>query len=265
VGAAVRIVLSGATGRMGQALAGLAAEDPSLQLVGGIGRQEGGRACDIGCPIVHTAASAGEVIRACDVVIDFSSPELLRELLAEQGDAIAGKALVVGTTGLDDGALAQLADASRRSPVLRAANFSVGVNLLLALAERAGAVLGPDYDVEIVEAHHRRKADAPSGTALALGEAVAAGRAVELERVRVDGRSGRPGARPAGEIGFHAVRGGDVVGEHRVMLIGERERVELVHIAQDRTLFAEGALRAARWLAGRPAGEYTMKDVLGLA
>ncbi|HEX7243150.1 MAG TPA: 4-hydroxy-tetrahydrodipicolinate reductase, partial [Longimicrobiaceae bacterium] len=118
---------------------------------------------------------------------------------------------------------------------------------------------------EIVEAHHRRKADAPSGTALALGEAVARGRGVALDAVRVDGRSGRPGERPRGEVGFHAVRGGDVVGEHRVMLIGDRERVELGHLAQDRALFAEGALRAARWLAGRPAGSYTMRDVLGLA
>jgi 4-hydroxy-tetrahydrodipicolinate reductase len=250
---------------MGQAIAALAAEDASVRLVGGIGRQEGERACDIGCPVVHAASAAGEVIRECDVVVDFSAPELLAELLDTQGDALAGKALVVGTTGLGDDLLHRLGSAGRRSATLRAANFSVGVNLLLALAERAGAVLGPDYDVEIVEAHHRRKVDAPSGTALALGESVAAGRGVDLARVRIDGRSGRPGARPSGEIGFHALRGGDVVGEHRVMFIGERERVELAHVAQDRTLFAEGALRAAKWLAGKAPGEYTMRDVLGLA
>jgi len=265
VGEPIRVVLSGATGRMGQAIAALAADHEGLQLVGGIGRQDGDAACDIGCPVVHSASSAGEVIRAADVVVDFSSPELLRELLVDQGDALAGRALVVGTTGLDAELTERFHAAARRGPVLMAANFSVGVNLLLALAERAAATLGPEYDVEIVEAHHRRKVDAPSGTALALGEAVATGRGVDLARVRVDGRSGRPGARPAGEVGFHAVRGGDVVGDHRVMFIGDRERVELVHVAQDRTLFAEGALRAARWLAGRPAGEYTMRDVLGLA
>jgi 4-hydroxy-tetrahydrodipicolinate reductase len=265
VGEPIRLVLSGATGRMGQAIAALAADDGAFQLVGGIGRQEGDAACDIGCPVVHTAASAGEAIRAADVVVDFSSPELLRELLQDQGDALAGHALVVGTTGLDGELLRLFRRAAERGPVLMAANFSVGVNLLLALAERAAAVLGPEYDVEIVEAHHRRKVDAPSGTALALGESVAQGRGVELAKVRVDGRSGRPGARPEGEVGFHSVRGGDVVGDHRVMFIGDRERVELVHVAQDRALFAEGALRAARWLAGRPAGEYTMRDVLGLA
>ena len=125
-------------------------------------------------------------------------------------------------------------------------------------------MLGDDYDVEIVEAHHRRKADAPSGTALALGEAVARGRGVELADVRIDGRSGRPGERPRGEVAFHALRGGDIVGEHEVMLIGERERVLLGHVAQDRALFAEGALRAARWIARKEPGTYTMKDVLGL-
>ena len=155
--------------------------------------------------------------------------------------------------------------AAERGAVLQAANFSVGVNLLLALAERAAAVLGDDYDVEIVEAHHRRKADAPSGTALALGESVAAGRGVKLGEVRVDGRSGRPGERARGEIGFHALRGGEIVGEHEVAFIGAKERVTLGHVASDRALFAEGALRAARWIAGKPAGRYTMADVLGLS
>ncbi len=261
--APVRIVLSGATGRMGQALAALIAADERSVLVGGIGREEG-RACDVGCAVVHDAEHAGEVLGEADVVVDFSSPELLSALLRGQGRALAGKALVVGTTGLAEAEEVLLEEAARRSPVLVAANFSVGVNLLLALAERAAAVLGPEYDVEIVEAHHRRKVDAPSGTALALGEAVAKGRDVDLGTVRTDGRTGRPGARPRGEIGFHSLRGGDVVGEHRVSFIGERERIELAHVAADRSLFAEGALRAARWLAGRPAGRYTMTDVLGL-
>jgi 4-hydroxy-tetrahydrodipicolinate reductase len=137
------------------------------------------------------------------------------------------------------------------------------VNVLLSLVRDAARAL-EGYDVEIVEAHHRRKEDAPSGTALALGEAVADGRGLTLDRVRRDGRSGRPGPRPDGEIGFHAVRGGQVVGDHEVLFLGEMERVELVHRASDRTLFAAGALRAARWLSGRPAGRYTMLDVLGI-
>ncbi|HEX8359133.1 MAG TPA: 4-hydroxy-tetrahydrodipicolinate reductase [Longimicrobium sp.] len=260
----LRIVLSGATGRMGTVLADLIHQDDALELVAGIGRIPE-RGCDVGCPVVETPETAGAWIREADVVVDFSSPDLLRRLVEGQGDEMAGKALVVGTTGLGDEGERLLDAAARRSPVLLAANFSVGVNLLLALAERAAAVLGPDFDAEIVEAHHRRKADAPSGTALALGEALARGRGVSLADVRVDGRSGHPGERTRGEIGFHAVRGGDIVGEHRVMLIGDRERIELGHFAQDRALFAEGALRAARWLAGKPAGRYTMRDVLGLS
>jgi 4-hydroxy-tetrahydrodipicolinate reductase len=259
----VRIVLSGATGRMGQTLAGLIADGGGLQLLGGIGRMPE-RGCDIGCPLVETPETAGAWMGEADVVVDFSAPELLHRLLEMHGGALAGKALVVGTTGLGEAEQALLSAQAERSAVLQAANFSVGVNLLVALAEQAASVLGDDYDVEIVEAHHRRKVDAPSGTALALGEAVARGRGVALADVRVDGRSGRPGERPRGEVGFHSVRGGDVVGEHSVMLIGERERVTLGHFAQDRALFAEGALRAARWMAGQAPGTYTMRDVLGL-
>ena len=262
--AALRVVLSGVTGRMGTVLAELIRLDDGIELVGGIGRIPE-RGCDVGCPIVETPETAGAWIREADVVIDFSSPELFGRLLEGQGDALAGKALVVGTTGLGDDGERALDAAARRTAVLPAANFSIGVNLLLALAEQAAAVLGDGYDAEIVEAHHRRKADAPSGTALALGEALARGRGVSLAEVRVDGRSGISGERPRGEIGFHSVRGGDIVGEHRVMLIGEREQVELGHVARDRALFAEGALRAARWLAGKPAGRYTMRDVLGLS
>lgn len=259
----VRIVLSGATGRMGQTLASLMAEDEGLRLVGGIGRMPE-RGCDIGCVIVETPETAGAWLHEADVVIDFSSPELLRRLLQMHGEALAGRALVVGTTGLTPDEQDLLRAQAGRSAILQAANFSVGVNLLVALAEQAASVLGDDYDVEIVEAHHRRKADAPSGTALALGEAVARGRRVKLADVRIDGRSGRAGERPRGEVAFHAVRGGDIVGEHQVMLIGERERVSLGHVAQDRALFAEGALRAARWIAGKEPGVYTMRDVLGL-
>jgi 4-hydroxy-tetrahydrodipicolinate reductase len=259
----LRVVVSGATGRMGSTLARLAEADPSLLIVGGLDRDGSGRSAP-GFPEIHTLADAGELIRSAEVVVDFSAPEFLRRLLSEQGDALAGRALVAGTTGLGAGEESLLSRAAERSPVLTAANFSVGVNVLLALVERAARALGDEYDVEIVEAHHRRKEDAPSGTALALGKAVAAGRGIELESVRRDGRSGRPGARPDGEIGFHALRGGSVVGEHDVLFIGELDRIELVHRASDRALFAAGALRAARWLAGRPAGRYEMRQVLGL-
>ncbi|HEX2188155.1 MAG TPA: 4-hydroxy-tetrahydrodipicolinate reductase [Longimicrobiaceae bacterium] len=261
----VRVVLSGASGRMGRTLARLAAEGAGVEVLAGLDRRgdpEG--ACDIGCPVLLAPEDAGEVLAAADVVVDFSAPEFLARLLRAQGGALAGRALVVGTTGLGDGERSLLDGLSRSAAVLTAANFSVGVNLLAALVEEAARVLGPAYDVEVVEAHHRRKADAPSGTALELARAAARGHDVELDSVRRDGRSGRPGERPAGEIGLHAVRGGDVVGEHRVMFLGDRERLELAHLAQDRALFAEGALRAARWIAGKPAGAYTMRDVLGL-
>jgi 4-hydroxy-tetrahydrodipicolinate reductase len=197
-------------------------------------------------------------------VLDFSAPGLLTRLLDTQLGELAGRAVVVGTTGLDAALLRRLEAVAGKSAVLVAAHFSLGVNLLLALAEEAAQLLPPDrFDVEIVETHHRHKVDAPSGTALALGEAVARGRGAQLDEVRRDGRSGQTGARPTGEIGFHALRGGMVPGEHRVFFLGGRERIELAHSASDRGLFAEGALLAARWMSGREAGWYTMRDVLG--
>lgn len=259
---ALKLVVSGATGRMGGTLRRLIAADRELELIGGIDRDDAGEAPP-DAPVVPLA-DAADLLSAADVVIDFSAPEFLRRLITEQGAALRGTALIVGTTGLQADEQRLLDEAATSSAVLVAANFSVTVNLLLVLAEQAARVLGPDYDVEVVEAHHRRKEDAPSGTALALGEAVARGREVELAQVRRDGRSGRPGARPTGEIGFHALRGGDVIGEHDVMFIGEMDRLTLSHHAADRSLFAAGALRAARWLADRPAGRYGMRDVLGL-
>jgi len=258
----LKLVLSGATGRMGTALRRLIEADSELELVGGIDRADAAER--VGGVRVAPLASSADLIRQADAVIDFSAPAFLGSLLREHSESLAGKALLVGTTGLGDAERSLLQAQAERGPVLVAANFSVAVNLLLILAEQAARVLGPEYDVEIVEAHHRRKEDAPSGTALALGEAVARGRSVELGSVRRDGRSGRPGARPAGEIGFHAIRGGDLIGEHDVMFIGELDRLTLSHHAADRSLFAAGALRAARWLVGRPAGQYSMQDVLGL-
>lgn len=257
------LVVSGATGKMGVSVARLVAHSGEWTLAGGIAPDSGADTAPF--PEIVDPAAAGALISRGAAVIDFSAPELLRTLLEKHGEALAGRPLVVGTTGLTESDHRLLDQQAERSPVLVAANFSVGVNVLLALAEQAAAALGVDYDIEIVEAHHRRKVDAPSGTALALGEAVARGRKVELEEVRRDGRSGHTGARQSGEIGFHAVRGGDVVGEHQLLFLGDLETVELAHRASDRSLFAAGALRAASWLLGRKPGRYTMKDVLGLA
>jgi 4-hydroxy-tetrahydrodipicolinate reductase len=259
---AIDLVVSGATGRMGRALGRLIAEADDLRVLGGIARSG---AETPGYPAVVVMDEAADLIARSRVVIDFSAPEQLRHLLARHGEALQGRALVVGTTGLDADLESQIQRLADQVAVLSAPNFGVGVNLLLGLVEKAARALGAgQYDVEIVEAHHRRKEDAPSGTALALGRAVAAGRGQELERVRRDGRSGRAGARPPDEIGFHAVRGGEVVGDHVVHFLGARERITIGHSAQSRDLFADGALVAARWLTGQGPGRYTMADVLGL-
>jgi 4-hydroxy-tetrahydrodipicolinate reductase len=253
---------------MGQALVRLAGEASDVHVIGGIGRvpARGADAERFGCPCIAHPDAAAELIRAANVVIDFSNAHATETLLREGRTALEGRALVIGTTALEPGAEAALDELARGAPVLTAANFSVGVNLLLALVERAAATLGADgYDAEIIEAHHRRKVDAPSGTALALGAALAKGRGSTLADVRRDGRSGDTGERAHGEIGLHALRGGGVIGDHRVLFLGERERIELRHEALDRSLFAEGALRAARWLAGREPGRYRMAHVLGLA
>lgn len=255
------IVICGIRGRMGRTLVSLAADRNDIAVTGGIASSADN---SLGIPVVPVEDAAG-IIAACDVIVDFSTAAGTRELVERAAGAIDGRALVIGTTGLDDATHSALDELTRRSAVLTTANFSVGVNLLIGLTKRVAAALdAAGYDIEIVESHHRRKVDAPSGTALALGEAAAAGREVVLEDVRRDGRSGRTGARPEGEIGFHAVRGGGIVGEHRVVFAGERERVELVHDALDRAVFAEGALKAARWIAEREPGRWTMQDMLGL-
>jgi 4-hydroxy-tetrahydrodipicolinate reductase len=264
----IKLVISGARGRMGQTLVGLIAHSRGFELCGGIDRERtaGGDSARYGFRTIETAETAGELIRAADVVLDFSSANGLQTLLTHRAGDLADKAIVIGTTGLTPEVLRLLAKASTTTAVMVSANFSVGVNLMLGLVDAAARVLAPDrFDVEIVEAHHNRKADAPSGTALALGHAVANGRGVALEALRRDGRSGNTGARVPGEIGFHALRGGDIVGEHQVHFIGARERIEIAHKAQDRALFAEGALVASEWISGKPPGSYSMKEVLGLA
>jgi 4-hydroxy-tetrahydrodipicolinate reductase len=251
---------------MGRALARLLAGSDDMRIVGGIARGHPGASPGaVGYPELVDPARAGALIRRSAVVIDFSAPAQLGVLLERHGDALSGRALVVGTTGLDASEESALDRVAATAAVLSSPNFSVGVNVLLGLVERAARVLPPDrYDVEIVEAHHAGKEDAPSGTALALGRAVAEGRGATLEDVRRDGRTGRTGARPRGEIGFHAVRGGGVVGEHAVRFLGALEELVVEHRARSRDLFAEGAVMAARWLAGREPGRYTMARVLGL-
>jgi 4-hydroxy-tetrahydrodipicolinate reductase len=206
-------------------------------------------------------ASDLEALAGADVYIDFTTPASSRA--AAEVAARHGVAGVIGTTGLGDDDVAAIDRLAAAAPALVAANFSLGVNLLIALAETASRALA-SYDAEVLELHHRRKVDAPSGTALALAEAVARGRDTSLDRVGRFAREGQVGPRTDEEIGVVAIRGGDIIGEHTVYLCAETERIELTHRAASRSLFADGALRAARWIAGKPAGRYSMRDVLGL-
>ncbi|MEO0361443.1 MAG: 4-hydroxy-tetrahydrodipicolinate reductase, partial [Pseudomonadota bacterium] len=204
-----------------------------------------------------------EVFAKAEAVLDFTSPDatVAHTELAAQARAVH----VVGTTGFEAAHLAAFEAAARHAAIVRAGNMSLGVNLLVALTRKVAAALDADFDVEVVEAHHRHKVDAPSGTALMLGEAAASGRGVSLDEVADRGRDGITGARGRGRIGFSAIRGGDVVGEHDVIFAGEGERVVLRHIASDRMLFARGAVKAALWGRGRKPGQYDMMDVLGLS
>jgi 4-hydroxy-tetrahydrodipicolinate reductase len=207
--------------------------------------------------------AAQEALPLCDVVIDFSNGQAaaaLAKLAAGRG----GPALVIGSTGLSQPDEAAIAEAARRIAIVRSGNFSLGVNLLLGLVEQAARALSAgDYDIEVFEAHHRRKVDAPSGTALMLGEAAARGRGVRLSESSERGRDGLTGPRQPGAIGFSVMRGGGIVGEHSVIFAAEDEILTLSHSARDRSLFARGAVEAAAWLSGRPAGLYDMQDVLG--
>lgn len=230
---------------MGRAIAA-AAEASGSRLAGGIGRGGDPRGL---------AAS-------CDVLVDFSAPAALEANLAAA--RAAATPIVIGTTGLDEADLDLVEAAAKEVAVLRAANMSLGVNLLAHLVREAAAKLGDDWDIEIVEMHHRHKADAPSGTALLLGAAAAEGRGVDLAAVSDRVRDGITGPRQRGRIGFAALRGGSVAGDHQLILAGEGERLELGHRAESREIFARGALRAASWLHARPPGLYAMTDVLGL-
>jgi len=264
-----RIGIVGCAGRMGQMLVREVTGTAGCTLAGGteapgnaaVG-SDIGEISGVGPLQMKIGGDAAALFAAADAVIDFTSPKatLAHARLAAE----AHKVLVIGTTGLTPADESAIAEAAKRTAIVRSPNMSLAVNLLLALTERVAQSLGPDYDIEIFEIHHRHKVDAPSGTALALGEAAARGRQVKHADVAVRGRDGHTGARPAGAIGFTSARGGGEVGDHVVMFCGEGERVELTHRATGRQIYARGAVKAALWARGRPAGLYSMKDVLGL-
>jgi len=264
-----RIGVMGSGGRMGQMLVREIANTRDCAVAGGtespgsdrIGRDVG-EVAGLAALGVKISADPAAVFDAADAVIDFTAPAatVAHAKLA----AAKGKVLVIGTTGLSTADDAAIAEAAKRTAIVRAPNMSLAVNLLFALTEQVAARLGPEFDIEIVEIHHRHKVDAPSGTALALGEAAAHGRGVTLKDVAIRGRDGHTGARPAGGIGFAALRGGAEVGDHTVMFCGPAERFELTHKAASRQIYASGAVKAALWARGRKPGLYGMKDVLGL-
>lgn len=243
---ALRLLINGARGRMGRALVDCAAPDPGLE--------------------VSAEIDAGDDFQAalpgCDAVIDFTHADHTAAVAI--ACSAAGKILVIGTTGQDAASRDSIRQAAKTIPIVFAPNFSVGVNTLFWLTRKATEILGPDFDLEVIEMHHRLKKDSPSGTARRLAEILAEVRGLQYEKDVRHGREGMVGERTKLEIGMHAVRGGDVVGDHTVIFANVGERVELVHKASSRDTFAKGALRAAQWAAGQPAGLYDMQDVLGL-
>jgi 4-hydroxy-tetrahydrodipicolinate reductase len=264
------ITVTGVSGRMGQMLVREVAAHPQTRLVGAVeraGHEWIGQ--DLGLAMGGVAngvtVTDDPVVAMADAgaVIDFTAPAATLAVAAAAAEA--GIVHVIGTTGMSADEIAQLAEPAQRAIIVRAGNMSLGVNLLTLLTRKVAAALDEDFDIEIIESHHNRKVDAPSGTALMLGEAAAEGRGVKLADVSDSGRDGITGTRKRGDIGFSAIRGGDIVGEHDVMFAGAGERIILRHIASDRALFARGALKAALWGQGRDAGEYDMLDVLGLA
>ncbi len=254
-----RIGIAGITGRMGQLLVE-EVRAAGATLTGGIGRPGATTKLPGDATRLPDLAS---LAAASDVVVDFTNAATAQPSAAAL--AASGKAWVLGTSGLSAADEAAVAEAARSIPVVYASNFSAGVNLVLALAERMGAALPADqYDAEIMEMHHRQKVDAPSGTAVGIGRAVAKGRGVVLDEVMESGRHGHAGARKTGAIGFAALRGGQVVGEHTLIFAAGAEHIALTHRAFDRRTFATGAVRAALWVVGKPAGLYSMMDVLGM-
>ena len=265
----MRLVIAGAGGRMGRTLVRAASEMDGVTVSGALEHegsallgQDAGVLAGLPANGVLLTSDAATALQGAEAVIDFTIPQATVALAALA--AHAGCAHIIGTTGLDAAQEAQIAAAARSIPIVKSGNMSLGVNLLAALVKRVAATLDEDFDIEIVEMHHNRKIDAPSGTALMFGEAAAAGRNVALGESALRGRDGHTGARPRGGIGFAALRGGTVVGDHSVIFAGPAERIELTHKAEDRMIFARGAIKAALWARGHAPGLYSMADVLGL-
>ena len=266
---AMRVVIAGAGGRMGRTLVRAISDMPGLTVTGALepasspmlGQDAGALA---GTPPsgVTVTSDAAAALRDADAVIDFTIPAA--SVALAEAAAKAGRIHVIGTTGFSAADEARIAAAARQAVIVKSGNMSLGVNLLAALVQRVAATLDESFDIEVVEMHHNKKIDAPSGTALLLGEAAAKGRGIALGDRSVRSRDGHTGARRAGDIGFAALRGGTVVGEHSVIFAGPAERIELAHKAEDRMIFARGALHATLWARGKPPGLYAMADVLSL-
>lgn len=263
------LIVAGAAGRMGRALVNAIENTSELRLVAAIERPQSpflgadaGTLAGLEANGITLTDNPRPFLDAAEGIVDFSTPAstlALAKLAAE-----AGVAHIVGTTGLTESDGLALAEAAHKIPLVRSGNMSLGVNLLAHVVRLVAKTLGPEFDIEILEMHHRMKVDAPSGTALMLGEAAAEGRGVDLSSHSVRGRDGITGARKQGDIGFATLRGGGIVGDHSVIFASEEERITLSHFAENRALFARGALKAALWTRGRPPGLYNMNDVLGL-
>jgi 4-hydroxy-tetrahydrodipicolinate reductase len=264
----MRLVVAGAGGRMGRTLIKAIAESKGLALAGAVEQagpligQDAGVLAGLGANGINLATDAAPLLANADGILDFTIPKATVELAGLA--AKAGIVHVIGTTGLSAEEEGKIKEAAKAAVIVKSGNMSLGVNLLAALVKQVAKTLDEDFDIEIVEMHHNRKIDAPSGTALLLGRAAAEGRGVDLDKRSARGRDGHTGARKAGDIGFAALRGGTVVGEHQVIFAGTAERLELVHRAEDRMIFARGALKAALWARGQKPGLYSIADVLGL-
>jgi len=262
------VVVTGAAGRMGIQIVRMVKEAAGLKLSGAVERpgyptgQDAGLIASVGRVGVDIVDVLGRAIAGAHVVIDFTSFEA--SVIHAGTCAEKGVALVIGSTGFTAEAKAKIAAAAKKIPIVLSPNMSVGVNVMFELVRRAAAILGDDYDIELVELHHKLKKDAPSGTAMRLAEVAAEARGLDPAKELNYGRHGMVGERPAREIGVQTVRGGDIVGEHTVFYCGQGERLEITHRATSRDQFARGAVRAAQWIAGKPPGLYDMADVLGL-
>jgi 4-hydroxy-tetrahydrodipicolinate reductase len=267
--AEMRLIVAGAGGRMGRTLVKAISDSKELALAGALEDArspligwDAGALAGLGEKGVKLVGDAGKLIGEADGIVDFTAPAATLQYAALA--AKAGKVHIIGTTGLSAADEAAIKEAAKSAIIVKSGNMSLGVNLLAALAKRVARTLDNAFDIEILEMHHNQKVDAPSGTALLLGKAAAEGRGIDLDKHSVRSRDGHTGARKAGDIGFASLRGGTVVGEHTVMFAGPAERIELTHKAEDRMIFARGALHAALWARKQKPGLYSMMDVLGL-